>query len=214
MPRFEIGKFLQSSRCAWKEAGRYSPRLGGLLMSQTKPAAMETTTTLWTRNASNLGVAFRVAFGFVWLIDGVMKFIWLAPSDVVNLVQNAGQGQPAWLAPWYNFWVSTISSNASFMLYGVGLFELILGFTLVFGLMRKLSYLSGILLSLLIWGIDEGFGGPYGPGSTDIGAAIIYVFVYVALIALESTAASNRLTLDSLIERRSKVWRRISEFTR
>ncbi|MDV3277191.1 MAG: hypothetical protein LYZ69_01830 [Nitrososphaerales archaeon] len=106
-----------------------------------------------------------------------------------------------------------ISSNAAFTLYGVALWELILGFTLVFGLMRKLSYLSGILLSLLIYSIDEGFGGPYGLGSTDIGAAIIYVFVYMALIALESTAASNRLTLDSTIERRSKVWRRISEFT-
>lgn len=78
--------------------------------------------------------------------------------------------------------------------------------------MRKPSYLSGVLLSLLIYTIDEGIGGPYGPGSTDIGAAIIYVFVYVALIALESTVASNRLTLDPTIERRSKVWRKISEF--
>lgn len=168
--------------------------------------------TWWTRNAGNLGVAVRVIFGAVWLTDGAMKFIWLAPSDVVNLVQNAGQGQPSWLAPWFNFWGSTISSNASFMLYGVGLWELILGFTLVFGLMRKLSYLSGILLSLMIYSIDEGFGGPYGPGSTDLGAAVIYVFVYVALIALESTAASNRLTLDTMIERRSKAWKRVSEF--
>ena len=169
-------------------------------------------TTWWVRNAQTFRVALRVAFGLVWLIDGTMKFVWLAPSDVINLVQTAGQGQPAWLAPWYNFWVSTIGSNPSLMLYGVGLWELILGFTLVFGLMRKLSYLSGILLSLLIYSIVEGFGGPYGPGSTDIGAAIIYVFVYVALIAMESTAASNKWTLDSVIERSGRAWRRIAEF--
>jgi uncharacterized membrane protein YphA (DoxX/SURF4 family) len=42
----------------------------------------------------------------------------------------------------------------------VGLAELVLGIALVFGLMRKLSYLSGIFLSLLIWTVDEGFGGP------------------------------------------------------
>lgn len=181
-------------------------------MSKPNLVGTRSATTWWGSHSYGLSVSLRVAFGLVWIIDGTMKFVWLQPSDVVNLVQTAGQGQPSWLAPWYNFWVSTISSNASFMLYGVGLWELILGVTLVFGLMRKLSYLSGILLSLLIYGIDEGFGGPYGPGSTDIGAAIIYVFVYVTLIALESTAASNRLTLDSVIEKRSKVWRRIAEF--
>lgn len=142
-----------------------------------------------------------------------MKFVWLAPSDVVNLVQTAGQGQPSWLAPWFNFWGGLVSSNPSFMLYGVGLWELILGFTLVFGLMRKLSYLSGIVLSLMIYSIDEGFGGPYGLGSTDIGAAIIYVFVYLALIALESSTASNSFTLDSVIERRTSRWAAIAEFT-
>ena len=168
--------------------------------------------TWWSRNAGGLGVSIRVVFGMVWIIDGLMKFTWLGPSDVIGLVQGAGQGQPAWLAPWYNFWTSAISSNPSFALYGVGLWELILGFTLVFGLLRKLSYLSGILLGLLIYSIDEGFGGPYGPGATDIGAAIIYVFVYVALIAIESASASNRLTLDSAIERRFRAWRRISEF--
>ncbi len=183
-------------------------------MSQSSQVGKEAVSTLWTRNAYSLGVVLRVGFGLVWLIDGVMKFVWLAPSDVVNIVQEVGQGQPAWLAPWFSSWVSFISSNASFVLYGTGLWELALGFTLVFGLMRKLSYLSGILLSIVIWTVDEGFGGPYGFGSTDIGAAIIYVFVYVALIALESTAASNRFTLDSVIEGRNGAWRRISEFAR
>ncbi|MDG6980853.1 MAG: hypothetical protein JRN51_07030 [Nitrososphaerota archaeon] len=181
-------------------------------MSQADAAKSGVNSTWWTRNSPGIGVSIRVVFGMAWLIDGAMKFIWLSPTDVVNLVQNAGQGQPAWLAPWYNFWGGFVSSNPSFMLYGVGLWELILGFTLVFGLMRKLSYLSGILLSLLIYSIDEGFGGPYGAGSTDIGAAIIYVFVYFALIALESATASNRFTLDSAVERRFGAWRKISEF--
>jgi nitrite reductase (NO-forming) len=37
------------------------------------------------------------------------------------------------------------------------------------------------LLSLVIWTTAEGFGGPYKAGSTDIGAAIIYVIVFVGL---------------------------------
>ncbi|MDG7006623.1 MAG: DoxX family membrane protein [Nitrososphaerota archaeon] len=170
-------------------------------------------TTWWSRNAHWLGVSLRVGFGTAWLIDGVMKFVWLAPSDVINLVQSSGQGQPSWLIPWYNFWTNLVSSNPAFALYGIGLWELVLGFALVFGLMRKLAYLSGILLSLLIYSIDEGFGGPYGPGSTDIGAAIIYLFVFFALIALESATASNSLTLDSIIERATSKWASVAEFT-
>ena len=181
-------------------------------MSPGKTGDETGVSTWWARNAGDLSLVARVAFGLVWLVDGLMKFVWLAPSDVVTIVQTSGQGQPAWLAPWFNFWGELVSSNPAFMLYGVGSWELILGFMLVFGFMRKLSYLSGVLLSLMIWSIDEGFGGPYGPGSTDIGAAVIYVFVYLSLIALESSGASSRLTLDSLIEKRNKGWRRISEF--
>ena len=36
-------------------------------------------------------------------------------------------------------------------------------------------------MSLVIWSTAEGFGGPYAPGSTDIGAAIIYLVVFLAL---------------------------------
>lgn len=37
-------------------------------------------------------------------------------------------------------------------------------------------------MSLVIWSTAEGFGGPYQAGSTDIGAAIIYVLVFACLV--------------------------------
>jgi hypothetical protein len=39
----------------------------------------------------------------------------------------------------------------------------------------------GGLLSFLIWGVGEGFGGPYVSGSTDVGGGVIYVFVFALL---------------------------------
>ncbi len=51
---------------------------------------------------------------------------------------------------------------------------------------HELRPYGGILLSLMIWSIVEGFGGPYGPGSTDVGAAIMYAFIFVAIIIVES----------------------------
>ncbi len=52
---------------------------------------------------------------------------------------------------------------------------------LIFGLFSTLSYIIGVLLSVVIWTTAEGFGGPYTAGSTDIGAAIIYVLVFAGL---------------------------------
>lgn len=103
---------------------------------------------------------FRIAFGIVWLIDGIMKFVYLQPSDVVDLVNGAGDGQPVWLQGWFSFWSNIIAASPGFMLYFIGLLELALGMALILGLLRKPAYLGGILLSLMIWAIDEGFGRP------------------------------------------------------
>ena len=70
---------------------------------------------------------FRIAFGIVWLLDGSMKFLWLQPSDVVKLIHHASVGQPAWLHPWYNFWIASLTSTPAAFLHGIGLIELALG---------------------------------------------------------------------------------------
>src|SRR5205807_3726447 len=82
-----------------------------------------------------------------------------------DLIKSAGQ--PAWLQPWFNFWYNATVGNAAPFVYGIALLEVSLGVALVLGLVRKLAYIGGLILSLLIWAIPEGFGGPYGPGSTD-----------------------------------------------
>jgi hypothetical protein len=77
-----------------------------------------------------------------------------------------------------------VASVPRALLYSPGVFEL----ALVTGFLRKTAYLAGIMLSLMIWAIEEGFGGPYGPGSADIGAAIMYAFVLIAIIIVERSA--------------------------
>src|SRR5215472_17636840 len=157
---------------------------------------------------------FRIAFGIVWLVDGALKFVWLQPSDVVTLVQRASQGQPAWLHPWYNFWIASLTSTPAAFLHGIGLIELALGLALVIGFLRKTVYLGGIILSLMIWSTVEGFGGPYGSGSTstDIGAAIMYAFIFVAIIVVERSSNYSRYSLDALIERKLNGWKHVAEF--
>lgn len=157
------------------------------------------------RNGSALSAALRITFGLVWVLDGLMKFTNMQPSDVVDLVQGAGQGQPTWLSGWFSFWLSYVSTNPAGFLYGVGLLELALGFALVLGLLRKTAYICGAILSLMIWTVDEGFGGPYGPGSTDIGAAVIYILVFLALWIIDAYVPTH-YSLDAVLTRRMKWW--------
>ncbi len=164
------------------------------------------------KNRFFLKTAIRVIFGLVWLIDGIFKFIFDTPDMFPQFIQAAGQGQPAWLMPWFSFWSGAVSSNPAFWLYLIGACEILLGLALIFGFLRKVAYSLGIVLSLLIWSVPEGFGGPYGPSSTDIGTAIIYAIVFIALILINTEFGPSRYSLDALIEKRVKWWYRLSEF--
>jgi uncharacterized membrane protein YphA (DoxX/SURF4 family) len=163
----------------------------------------------WARNAHSLKTAFRIIFGVVWLIDGALKF---APGFVDNFAGSiSGDGQPAWLGGWFNFWANTVSTNTAFWVYMVGSFEVALGLALIFGFMRKVAYSCGALLSLFIWSVPEGFGGPYGPGSTDIGTGAMYALLFLALILINATYGPSKWSLDYWIEKRYPAWARIAE---
>lgn len=89
--------------------------------------------------------------------------------------------------------------------------ETLIAAALILGVARKLTYLGAIGFSLLIWATAEGFGGLYTRGSTDIGTAIIYAVVFLALLAISAQEGTSRYSLDALIERRLSWWHWIAE---
>ena len=164
------------------------------------------------RNAGWLKTLFRVVLGVVWLVDGALKF---APGFVSAFAGKvSAAGQPSWLAPWFTFWASQVNANPAFWVYFVGLLELSLGVALVAGLLRKVAYIGGMILSLFIWAVPEGFGGPYGPGSTDIGTGAVYALLFVALMVINASYGPSRWSVDALIERHIPSWGRFAEFRR
>jgi nitrite reductase (NO-forming) len=164
------------------------------------------------RNVGWLKSFIRIFLGIVWLIDGYLKFSPGLVDSFPDLVRRAGGGQPAWLQPWFNFWSSVTTGNAALFVYATGVLEVALGAALVLGFMRKIAYLGGIIFSLFIWAIPEGFGGPYGPGSTDIGTGVIYSFVFLSLVIINTISGPSKYSLDFLIERKYPFWKRLSEF--
>lgn len=177
-----------------------------------KPTRLQESMDSWfVRHVTSLKTAMRVIFGIVWAIDGAFKFQPGMPESIVGQISEVAQGQPSWLAPWFTFWENTVTVNPTLFVTLVGLSELALGFALIFGFMRKVAYTGGFFLSLVIWSVPEGFGGPYGPNSTDIGAGIVYSFVFLFLLILNAAYGPSRWSLDARIEKRFPRWRRIAE---
>jgi len=164
------------------------------------------------QHSESLKAAFRVIFGFVWLIDGSLKFAPGLVAKFPGMVATAGQSQPAWLGPWFSFWSTQAAAHPAFWVYSTGIVEVALAFALLFGFLRKIAYLGGVLLSLLIWAVPEGFGGPYGPGSTDLGTGVVYAVLFLALITLNAGYGPSRWSLDFYIEERWPRWGVLAEF--
>ena len=173
--------------------------------------AREKLDSWFVRNLPTLKSFMRIIFGIIWGIDGFLKFQPGLVQAFPSMVADATSGQPSWLDGWFSFWVSATSSNPALFVYTVGLLELALSFSLIVGFMRKLAYGGGFLLSLLIWSVPEGFGGPYGQGSTDIGTGIVYAFVFLLLAIINATYGPSKYSLDYFVERRLKWWATLSE---
>ena len=71
---------------------------------------------------------------------------------------------------------------------------------LSFGLLTNLICVVSLLLSLGIWSVGEGFGGPYKLGeSTDVGTALVYALLSGVLLAI---AAGRYYSVDQWLTRR------------
>ncbi len=179
-------------------------------------ATVEDAKPWWARNAKALKTTFRLLLGFVWLVNGVLKFTSGYVDSFLGNVQSAQANAPGWLSGWYSFWAAQATSNSTLIVYTVGVLEVVLGLALIFGFMRKIAYAGGVVLSLLIWAVPEGFGGPYtgGSGGTDVGTGVIYAIAFLGLIVINATYGPSRWSVDHLIERRFPGWARIAEFGR
>lgn len=126
--------------------------------------------------------AVRIAFGLVWAIDAQFKWRSDFIHNFVSYLTGALNQQPVLVQHWIGLWVNVVRIDPTAFAYVVALSETALALALIFGVLTDLACLGGILLCLVIWSTAEGLGGPYVAGSTDIGTAIIYVFVFVLLL--------------------------------
>lgn len=156
--------------------------------------------------------AVRTVFGLVWAIDAYFKWQPAFLNSYLSYITGIVSGQPQWLLPWFNLWVKLITPDPSLFAWMTRLIETALAAGLLLGVARKWTYLLGGVFALLIWSIPEGFGGPYAPGATDVGAGLIYILVFVALIVMDYVLGRSPYSLDFYLERLVPAWRRVAEW--
>lgn len=154
----------------------------------------------------------RAAFGILMAIDAWLKWRPAFAAHYVGYLQNAMNGQPRWLAAWYNFWLRIVIQHTSFFVLATRLIETAIAIGLLLGLARRITYIAGALFSLLIWSTAEGFGGPYTSGATNLGPALMYALVFVAIALFERLLGSTPYSLDYYIGRQFPRWRSIAEW--
>ena len=123
----------------------------------------------------------RIVFGIVWGIDAWFKWQPDFVNNFVTYLNGAQDGQPWPIHHWIVFWINTVGVDPTFFAYATAVGETAIAVTLILGAFNNLTAVVGTVLSTVIWSTAEGFGGPYTAGSTDIGAAIIYVLVFAGL---------------------------------
>lgn len=156
----------------------------------------------------------RVVFGFIWLVDAYYKWQPSFLAHYNDLIADAAKGQPAWVMPWFNFWHKLFSFQPAFFGYATAVGETFIALALILGFARKFTYAFGAAWSIMIWTTAEGFGQSDMPVVTDIGTAIIYTVVFLALLALDAYRGARAFSVDALIERRLPWWRRVAEVGR
>ncbi len=177
---------------------------------------MTTNTTANTHSSPWPGIAttaLRVAFGIIWMVAAA--FTWLPDfaAHYVGYLHNAAQGQPGWNAWWFAFWIGLVTPHAALFTLLTRLAVSAIAIALVIGFGGRTLYALGALFSLLVWSTAEGFGGPYAVGVSNIGTAITYVLIFLALIGLHYRAGLVPYSLDYLIEQRWPRWQKVAEWS-
>jgi len=150
----------------------------------------------------------RILFGLVWLIDARFKWRPSFINDLVGYLMGALPGQPPAVQAWIGFWMDAVKINPELFAYFAATAKTALAFALIFGVLSNLADLGGAILAFIIWSTAEGFGGPYVVGSADIGAAIIYVFVFAMLFLSRAGLSYGLDRLLPPISAAGRLWAR------
>jgi thiosulfate dehydrogenase (quinone) large subunit len=155
-----------------------------LRQSAPRPDAAPTGRFLAARRVKTIAL-LRIAFGVIWAVDASLK--WLpsfAQHTLLDELENASVGQPTPVQAWIGTWMRFVAADPEAFGILLALAETAIAVGLLSGALTNAVCATGGTLSFVIWATGEGFGGPYGDGTTDVGASLMYVLAFALLAAI------------------------------
>jgi nitrite reductase (NO-forming) len=153
----------------------------------------------------------RVGFGLLWGIDATFKWLPGFRHGYLSMIRSSAADQPGWLASWFHFWIRLTGTAPTAFAVSIALAETAICLSLVLGVAQRVGFVFGTAFAALIWGVGEGFGGPYGDGSTDVGCAILYSVVFLCLAL--TVPREVRAAAPSLDSRLVRSWPSLASLT-
>ncbi len=132
----------------------------------TEVNAVTATSTI-NLNATKTMSAMRIAFGAIFLFDGILKWLLIYNGQMQAVVSNYG----------YDYLTNTWLTVGIL----VGLGETLAGIALLVGLFQRPAAVVAAGIMLAIWGYG-GFGNFTQPGYTDPGGDLMLAIVFAFLI--------------------------------
>jgi len=130
----------------------------------------------------------RIAFGVIWLIDGVLEW---QPADFHNFLQlitAMSQGQPAPLAALISAGQAIVAFNPILGNAVLAALETAIGLSLISNRLSRWALLISVPLAAAIWVFGQGLGMVFMAGATDIQSGPLYALVSLMLLkALPAT---------------------------
>ncbi|HEU0114593.1 MAG TPA: hypothetical protein VFQ80_07950, partial [Thermomicrobiales bacterium] len=151
--------------------------------------------TAWLDGGQRVAL-MRIGFGLIWAIDAWYKWRPAFLTGFGDEISRPLQSAPAPLQPWLLFWQNLLSPHAMLFAVATALLETLIAVCLILGLARRPIYVVGAAFSFLIWAVPESFGRIWQTGQTDIGTSIIYVFIFLALLVVDTGANAGGWSLD------------------
>lgn len=141
------------------------------------------------------GIA-RILFGLVWAVDAFFKWQPDFYTKFASYISGAAEGQAPWVVSWLHFWLNLVAPAPATFGILVAVVESLIALGVLTGTFSNVVQIGGAIFALIVWSVPEGFGGPYGAGSTDPGTSIIYFILFIALFAARAGACMG---VDSVL---------------
>ncbi len=129
----------------------------------------------------------RILFGVIWLINTILEANSAYVGRFLTSIVKRLKGQPHVVQAFLHGVIHVVTVlGPRHVAIGTVVLDGLLAISLITGFAVRPMARLGIVYSLALWVTVGGLGGPFQPGSTDPGTAIVYALVFLAVLSVPS----------------------------